>query len=669
MTNTNLNKNKHNAEDDSDTTTQFMATTSPFSNTFLNPAQTKKIVISFDFGTSGLAFAWGFRSGPGNLNGVTDVYGSPWDWCGGAFGGKTDAAVVMECVKFEEEGDGGSGSAGGGELVRVHSFGRRAVAFARNLRGAERESGRFVFFHRFKMLMYEAGLRHDTKVKDVFNKKEMPLVDVVALCLKEMKKEAWEVINKTGPRIQEKDALYVVTVPAIWTDSAKQMMYNAAEKAGLTITIPSPASSSSSSSKAELEPCVQGPRLALEPVAASFWCMKEKTIDVGPGQIFIVADLGGGTVDLTVHFISNIVKASGANVVHEVVPACGGGWGSTTIDAHFFKFLRTLFNPLESDTPNQRNSNVIELIMGETWERIKCAYEGSDDDVFIPLSAELLEAMEMDELDVDERIQTFNDQFAEMDGGELAFEHSNLVIPHTIMKSFFQPCINNIVNHLKDTILKIKSEKTASGGKPYTTPSVIVAVGNFSNCKPLIQSLRHAFEPIGIRIVVPQDPGMCVVKGAVLLAFGGAEDAPVRKMQRGYGVKTSRPSDHGDPEDFMVEVNGFRYTRNVLDLFVDVGEMVEEGRVVERTYYPLQKGACAISFLVFETRGVMSLFTTAAGVKQVARVRVEGDPMALEAGVKVSMLFGGAQILVTATSADGTKQKASIDFLNAGNAL
>jgi molecular chaperone DnaK (HSP70) len=93
-----------------------------------------------------------------------------------------------------------------------------------------------------------------------------------------------EVLVQKGGNIYREDQVrYCLTVPAMWTDKAKNLMRRAATKAGI------------------IQPDDHRDRLMLvsEPEAAALYCEKHcGTYKLGPGDRFLICDDGGGTVDL-----------------------------------------------------------------------------------------------------------------------------------------------------------------------------------------------------------------------------------------------------------------------------------------------------------------------------------------------------------------------------------
>ncbi|KAJ3192840.1 SCY1-like protein 2 [Irineochytrium annulatum] len=96
-------------------------------------------------------------------------------------------------------------------------------------------------------------------------------------------------------------------------EDAKQLMREAAVYGGL-ITHERPASL----------------MLVLEPEAASTWCLRDINNNLKSGDVYIVVDCRGGTINVTVHELLN-----GEQSVKEAIPLSGGDWGSTVVNHAF----------------------------------------------------------------------------------------------------------------------------------------------------------------------------------------------------------------------------------------------------------------------------------------------------------------------------------------------
>ncbi|CAH1264037.1 HSPA12B [Branchiostoma lanceolatum] len=183
----------------------------------------------------------------------------------------------------------------------------------------EGDAAKHYYFHRFKMKLHtEKSLSKDTTIEDV-NGKKLPALDVFAHALRYLKDHMLKATT-----LKNDDICWVLTVPAIWDDSAKQFMRQAAYKAGIA----------SESKEGQL-------LIALEPEAAGIFCRRDPTmkqlVDINPGDRYMIVDCGGGTVDITVYEISENGK------VKEVTTASGGDWGGTKVDEEFLKLLDKIF--------------------------------------------------------------------------------------------------------------------------------------------------------------------------------------------------------------------------------------------------------------------------------------------------------------------------------------
>ncbi|WAR18035.1 HS12B-like protein [Mya arenaria] len=147
------------------------------------------------------------------------------------------------------------------------------------------------FFHHFKMKLYESKkLTRETFIRDQTGK-DMKAVDVYSIVLQYFNRAAMQQVGqvKNDQPVQgfsSKHILWMLSMPAIWTDYARQFMREAA-------------------TNAELE----NVKLVLESEAGDVFAI-DKQLNMRQdmfagkfpvGHKYILADLGGGTVDICVH--------------------------------------------------------------------------------------------------------------------------------------------------------------------------------------------------------------------------------------------------------------------------------------------------------------------------------------------------------------------------------
>ncbi|KAK3605681.1 hypothetical protein CHS0354_013478 [Potamilus streckersoni] len=115
------------------------------------------------------------------------------------------------------------------EKQEIEAFGFQAEDRYANL-CIDKENDKYYFFRRFKMKLIEGeGLKRTSMIEDETGKKCLAL-NVFALSIKCLKIHLMEMLKKQETGVEEEDIFWVLTVPAIWNDAAKQFMREAAKK-------------------------------------------------------------------------------------------------------------------------------------------------------------------------------------------------------------------------------------------------------------------------------------------------------------------------------------------------------------------------------------------------------------------------------------------------------
>ena len=240
-----------------------------------------EVVVGIDFGSSGSGFAYAFKDNEDEI-----IHGM-------IQGANVDNKVPTEIILDDNN--------------YTLTFGRECIEF---LKTKGTKAGHY--FKEIKMNLY--GKKTEIQAKN--SDKILPLALVIQRVLEKLKDLAIAEIKKNRP-IAQNNIKYVVTVPAIWEDFQKNIMMEACINAGLI--------------KEEDDKSLF---FALEPEAASYYCLKNKSIDqnlMKEGNYYIVCDLGGGTGDIVTHLI-------GVNKnVNEICPPNGGKFGSNEINKIFFE--------------------------------------------------------------------------------------------------------------------------------------------------------------------------------------------------------------------------------------------------------------------------------------------------------------------------------------------
>jgi molecular chaperone DnaK (HSP70) len=291
--------------------------------------------------------------------------------------------------------------------------------------------------------------------------------------------------EKLGDSIVNSTPLeFVVTVPAIWSDLAKDKTKKACQKAS------------------GLSTSQQQVHLVSEPEAAAIYALHGlDPHGLKVGDTIVVVDAGGGTVDLISYTITGLKPIL---EVQEAAPGSGALCGSTFLNMRFGKYLR-----------------------GKLGKE-----EGFDEEV-------MAEAMEVFEKKVKRQFalnvapdETYNIPVAGLANNKaLGISRGRFSLKASDLQTIFEPVVLEVIRLVKDQI-------TASN----VPVRAILLVGGFGASSYLKERLRIAVDK-SVQIMQPPNAWQAIVQGAVLKGLANAApDLAVvrvknRKARKHYGTE------------------------------------------------------------------------------------------------------------------------------------
>ncbi|KAK3100172.1 hypothetical protein FSP39_015747 [Pinctada imbricata] len=501
---------------------------------------------------------------------------------------------------------------------QFHAFGYEAENKYSELVDEGKHKG-WLYFSRFKMKLHNnPRLCRSMMIKDE-NDYEMPALTIFTMAIKYLKEHLLKIIkDRVDVLDANKDIRWVLTVPAIWEEGAKQFMREAAELAGIP-------------GKQLL--------LALEPEAASIYCnkvpvemkssLKDKNASVGlrTGTQYMVLDLGGGTADITVH---EVLKDGSLREIHK---ATGGAWGGTKVDGTFYQFLVKLFG-----------NDVLQTLKKKHL----------DDYLGLIRDFELKKRTIKPSLDTDSKITVripfhLNRIFKEQTGESLAdalpntnfassvtFQGDKMRVQSQIFKDFFSDAVQGITGHVIDVLSSC----------PNFNITRVLLVGGFSESEMVLNALKEVLPDK--RIIAPADPGLAVLKGAVL--YGHATKAiSSRVSQFTYGFEVFNPFIEGvHPECYkVIRPDGRVMCSNMFEKYVVAGQEVPVGYILERSFTPSDEDS-EKGIGVYRSRSSNPTFITDRSCVELGKIVIKrpNDGWQEDAQLHVSMEFGGTEFLV-----------------------
>ncbi|KAK3589820.1 hypothetical protein CHS0354_015827 [Potamilus streckersoni] len=560
------------------------------------------LIVAIDFGTSysGYAFQFyeDFKKDPAKID-------SPQAWNSGRrnlISSKTSTCLLLNKSREPDE----------------CAFGFEAEERYMDL-CIKKMNHQYYFFRRFKMQLQDGqGLTKSSMIQDETGKR-MSALDIFALSIKCLKIHLIKLLKGRGRDVVEENIFWVLTVPAIWNDAAKQFMREAAIKAEIK--------------SEQLE-------IALEPEAASYFCQyvpvsswsgRDQPVQFAaaqPGTKYMVVDLGGGTADMTVH------EKLDDGRLKELSKASGGPWGGTMVDSAFRQTLISIVGgPVMNKFRTDNTYDYLELI--NEFEGAKRNFDNKRKDMIIKLPPTLEKKCE-EELK-HSFLMSLEDS---VHSKEISLLENKLVINANLVEKLFRQATDKIVAHMKNILEQ----------GPVRGISFILMVGGFSE-SPFVQDvIRGAFDgKNGIKVINPKDAAITIAKGAVLCGRL-PQTIESRVLRFTYGLRTTPifiEGTHPEEKKFVSDT-GLR-CNDVFDIILSADSEVKHGFSVEKTYLTGEYFQKEVELDVYYTKDKNPSFTTDSGCILLGGLKVEiPNPSKEKHEVDVTFQFGMTELKLSA---------------------
>ncbi|KAF9178053.1 hypothetical protein BGZ51_003901 [Haplosporangium sp. Z 767] len=326
---------------------------------------------------------------------------------------------------------------------------------------------------------------------------------------------------------------YCLTVPAMWSDAAKNTMRRAAIGAGLIQEGDPPN------------------RLILisEPEAAAMYC--ERMVDrfsLKHGDRFMICDAGGGTVDLIVFEVNE--PPGQTRHLREVTRGHGASCGSVFLDANMERLLERKFRRYRKGIKACGWASLMDTFV----DMVKPMFNGQED-----VLMQIPQATGLEDL---------NDP-------EIGLEEGVLCVPVEEMKAeVFEPVISDVLDLIQKQLHQ--SQQTCSA---------IFMVGGFGSSRYLEERVRQEFSHLVDLVAVPQRPELAVVRGAVYAGLN-TKTINMRVARRWYGVDANMPFEEGvDPESKkIISHDGHVRCKERFSVYVRPGQQIGVDECVSKEY-------------------------------------------------------------------------------------
>ena len=243
--------------------------------------------------------------------------------------------------------------------------------------------------------------------------------------------------------------------------------------------------------------------------------------------------------------------------------------------------------------------------------------------------------------------------------GHIDIKRGKVRVDKSVVKTLFQPTIDTIIEHTKDLI------STSN----FRDVSEIILVGGFADCEIVRTSIQQALTG-DIRVIVPNETGLAVLKGAVLYGQNPAV-VKTRLCNATYGTAQHRWFlQDSDPEDKRVMIDGQPYCKDFFNILAKAGDSFNIGETVETEVYPLKADMTKMSVHLYKATCTNPSFVTDSECSYLGKMVVDMPDKrgGMNRMVIVSLTFGDVEISCKAKDVNtGKSVSVNLDLLNSSS--
>ncbi|PKC15664.1 hypothetical protein RhiirA5_483486 [Rhizophagus irregularis] len=401
---------------------------------------------------------------------------------------------------------------------------------------------------------------------------------------------------------------FVLTIPAEWPPHTTGIMRECACKAGLITSFDSD----------HLD-------FTTEPEAAALHCLTVvNQHNLRPRDSFLVADCGGGTVDLTSR------KLLPGGLLSEITERAGYLCGSTFVDKEFLSWLgrRVGFQALEKFKSNCYGQMQY-LVQRFFCTRIKFKFSGE------PTEYRTFK-LNLQQYDLPKYVTGEHRKKMEEAGWVLKIDFNSV-------KEIFDPVIDQIIKLINDQ-LNFSNEKCTA----------IFLVGGFSESPYLLRRVKETFKYRVPITAAPAIPIAAIVRGAIMYGLN-PNIIRDRILKWTYGIGVCRKWVDGKDDINRRTADGLIFYFYEL---AKRGKKVEVNQKFWEEFLPIRSNQNVASFNIYYTPKHNAKYCNEPEMKQLGTLRIvrsNNERSGINKRIEFSLTFGRMEIKATAKNKETGK--------------
>ncbi|XP_060584555.1 heat shock 70 kDa protein 12A-like [Ruditapes philippinarum] len=371
-------------------------------------------------------------------------------------------------------------------------------------------------------------------VKDISGK-PLEAMTVFSIAIKHLKHEASKIVLDSILGLKETDIQWMITIPAISSDSARQFMREAYTKAGIPET---------------------HLRLVLEPEAAALYSTPRIMTEAIPfGFRYILADLGGGTTDICAHKIIDGGK------IQEIYRTTGETSGGSDVDDCFINMMKTLVGEeVWSEFSTNHSSACVSLV--NEFRLKKKEFKSQTNKIQLRMENALVLVIRGKKKNLND-IVTKSKYARKL---EYNSKDARLTINRVMLEELFKPSVDKIISKLVEVLDQCDENEMKT----------IILVGGYSESPYVRERIQSTFS--NMRVILVDDARLAVLNGAVMMGWK-PKNIIQRRSRYTYGFVVDQPFREGiDPEELRINDDGEMYCDMIFAKMIEKGQIVEYGQ-------------------------------------------------------------------------------------------
>ncbi|KAJ6245057.1 hsp70 family protein [Anaeramoeba flamelloides] len=563
-----------------------------------NSNNNKKIICAIDFGTSRTGAAWVI-----SIDNISKEQIVPSDVTKIKLDPRDDNFKASTAILFKKTNS---------NKWEPYKFGKSAESQYLNIKPNEMQN--YQFFKNFKMELYQNNSLN-LKIQS-YSGEEWEFTQVLSGVFKFINQKFIESVNESDSMINlsinNDTTQWVLTVPAIWEDKAKEIMRRAFYKAGLI----------SSKNSPNLLFCYE-PEVA----AIDFFQDQKNQLSQFNNKKLLVVDAGGGTIDITL-MKPTIVKNEKKEFEILMIPK-GGDFGSIYIDQEFQKFFQSFLNLNDNQFKALKNEcpkGFLKLL--NKWESLKMGIqskemtENDNHGIDIPRIMVKYLKKQFRIKNFEALTDRFNQRNRNSGLSEIEWEDEadRLVIYGDRIKSFFEKPIQKLRNYLNK--LKQTSEI-------FKQTQIVFFTGGLSNSDYFQESVKKQLGN-NYQYFKSRYPDKSILLGAVFFGFD-PNIVSIRRSQYTYGIVACpnfNPEIHDKNRKIIIKNGNNQEIERCRDVFVPYlfkGDVIRLSEPILKLCIPSEENQKTMYLEIVRTKkkwdpNKKSLYLDSQGVQKMGSV-------------------------------------------------